>query len=178
MMDNQQGDTSVLTKFFRYNTWANLKLLDFCEGLNDAQLDSGAIGGYGTIRETLAHYISSEVYYVEQVNHRLPADPPLHNEFTNFRVLREGTVWAADELLTLALMAREDTVIRDDPPPPMYEYRLTGLIVQVITHSAEHRTQIATIITQLGLVPPNVSLWAYLRELGELRLLEDDLTAL
>jgi len=26
-------DTSVLSRFFRHNTWANLKLLDFCAGL-------------------------------------------------------------------------------------------------------------------------------------------------
>ena len=33
MSDNLQGDTSVLTKLFQHNTWANLKLLNFCESL-------------------------------------------------------------------------------------------------------------------------------------------------
>ena len=38
MPEDRQGNTSVLTRLFHHNTWANLKLLDFCEGLSDEQL--------------------------------------------------------------------------------------------------------------------------------------------
>ncbi len=38
MLANERGDTSVLTSLFGHNAWANLKLLDFCEGLSDEQL--------------------------------------------------------------------------------------------------------------------------------------------
>jgi hypothetical protein len=47
MPENERGDISVLTTLFAHNTWANLKLLGFCEGLNDTQLDATAIGCYG-----------------------------------------------------------------------------------------------------------------------------------
>ena len=40
MQANERGDTSVLTTLFEHNAWANLKLLDFCTGLSDAQLDA------------------------------------------------------------------------------------------------------------------------------------------
>lgn len=48
MPENEHGDTSVLTTLFAHNTWANLKLLDFCEKLSDAQRDATAIGGFGS----------------------------------------------------------------------------------------------------------------------------------
>ena len=64
MPDNQHGDGSVVRALFAHNTWANLKLLDFCERLNDEQLDTAAVGGYGTIRTTLSHIFRAEVGYV------------------------------------------------------------------------------------------------------------------
>jgi uncharacterized damage-inducible protein DinB len=64
MQDNEQSDTSVLATLFAHNAWANLKLLNFCEGLSDAQLDTAAIGGFGSIRSTLWHIVDGEVSYV------------------------------------------------------------------------------------------------------------------
>ena len=172
MQDQERGDTSVLTAFFAHNTWANLKLLNFCERLSDEQLDASAIGGYGTIRDTLVHIIGAEVSYVERVNGKLPAAPPPNDQFPGFAVLKDVARWAGDELLQLAVSAREDTAVRQRPPRHIYQYRLASLMVQAITHSTEHRTQIAAIITQLGMEPPDMSGWQYMEDIGELQDLE------
>ncbi len=169
MPENGSGDTSVLTTLFSHNTWANLKLLDFCEQLSDAQLDATAIGGFGSIRNTLQHIINAEVSYVERVNGKLPSQPLSGDQFAGFAVLKDAARWAGDELLKLALSARDDTTVRQRPPRQPFEYKLASLIVQAISHSIEHRTQIATIITQLGMEPPDMSGWQYMDEGGELR---------
>jgi uncharacterized damage-inducible protein DinB len=168
-MGKLEGDASVLTTLFEHNAWANLKLLDFCAGLSDQQLDSTAVGGFGSIRDTLRHIVNAEVSYVERVNGRLPPQPLAPGEFPSFAVLREAARWASDELLQLALSARIDTIVRQRPPRQIYEYKLASLIVQAITHSTEHRAQIAAIITQLGMEPPDMSGWQYMDEIGELQ---------
>ena len=61
MPDNERDNTGILTKFFEHNVWASLKLLDFCEGLSAEQLDSTAIGCFGSIRATLGHIVGAEV---------------------------------------------------------------------------------------------------------------------
>ena len=171
MGDTERGDTSVLTTLFAHNLWANLALLDFCAGLSDAQLDATTIGGFGSIRDTLQHIIGAEVGYVERVNGRLPA-VPLGDEFAGFAALKDAARWAGDELLQLALSAREDTSVRQRPPRHIFQYRLASLMVQSITHSTEHRTHIAVIITQLGLEPPDMSGWQYIESIGEIQDLE------
>lgn len=163
------GDTSVLSTFFAHNTWANLKLLDFCARLSDAQLDATAIGGYGTIRDTLVHIIRAEVSYVKRTSgkhapHRLGGD-----QFPGFAALQEVARWAGDELLQLALSARKESIVRESAQGQSCEYPLASLIVQEITHASEHRAQIATIITQLGMEPPDMSGWQYMLETGEFR---------
>jgi uncharacterized damage-inducible protein DinB len=169
MLQTEQGDTSVLTALFRHNAWANLKLLEFCEGLSDEQLDATAIGTYGSIRDTLLHIVGAEVSYVHRVNGKLPAAPPPKDQFPGFEVLKDSARWAGEELLQLALSARADTIVRQDPPRLNIQYKLTGLMVQAINHSTEHRTQVSTIITQLRLEPPEMTGWQYMDEMGELQ---------
>jgi uncharacterized damage-inducible protein DinB len=169
MPDHGQPDPSVLTVFFTHNTWANLKLLGFCEGLSDEQLDATTIGGFGSIRATLMHIIGAEVGYVERVNGRRPAETFSGDEFPGFKVLKAAARWAGDELLQLALSARSDTMVRQRPPRMLVAYKLASLIPQAITHSTEHRTHISVIITQLGMEPPDMSVWNYLDEIGEIQ---------
>jgi uncharacterized damage-inducible protein DinB len=172
MLETERDNTTVLTKLFDHNAWANLKLLDFCEALTDEQLDSTAVGGYGSIRNTLVHVIGAEVSYVARVNDNLPPRPFERDTFPGFDVLKDAARWAHEELLQLALSARPDTLVRQRPPRPQSEYKLDALMVQAITHSCEHRTQVATIITQFGMEPPDMSGWCYMEEKGELRDLE------
>lgn len=169
MLQPEQGDASVLTALFHHNTWANLKLLDFCEGLADEQLDTRAIGTYGSIRDTLLHIIGSEVSYVHCVNGKLPGEPPPRDHFPGFEVLKDSARWAGEELLQLALSARADTTVRQHPPRMSMQYKLAGLMAQAINHSTEHRTQVSTILTQIGLEPPEMSGWQYMDEIGELQ---------
>ena len=48
---------SLLVMFYEHNTWANLRLLDFCAGLSDEQLDASAPGTFGRVRDTLVHIV-------------------------------------------------------------------------------------------------------------------------
>jgi uncharacterized damage-inducible protein DinB len=169
MGEHEGGDPSVLTTLFAHNTWANLKLLDFCERLSDQQLDTTAIGGFGSIRDTLRHIVGAEVSYVERVNGKLPAAPIAPDQFPGVAVLKDAVRWAGDELLQLALSARKNTSVRQRPPRQLFEYKLASLLVQAITHSTEHRAQISAIITQLGMEPPDMSGWQYMEEIGELQ---------
>src|SRR6476659_9860003 len=137
MLETERGDTSVLATLFAHNAWANLKLLDFCERLSDAQLDATAIGCFGSIRDTLVHIVGAEVSYVERVNGRLPPQPLSRDQFPGFELLKDAARWASDELLPLAVSAREDTSVRQRPPRMLIEYRLASLMVQAITHSTE-----------------------------------------
>ena len=146
---------------------SNLKLLDFCEALSDEQLDTSATGTYGPIRDTLHHLVGAEVGYVRRVNGKLPAEPPRRDRFPGFEVLKQAARWSGEELLQLALSARADTIVQEREQNLIAQYSLASLIMQAINHSTEHRTQVSTIITQLGLEPPDMTGWQYMVETGE-----------
>jgi len=165
----EQPGASVLVALFQQNAWASLKLLDFCAGLSDEQLDSTAVGTYGSIRDTLLHLIYAEVSYVERVNGKTPPNLTPEKQFSGFEVLGDAVRWTGLELQQLALSARTDTLVTETFPEGTEEYKLTDLLVQAVTHSVEHRTQVSTTITHLGLEPPDLSGWQWMDERGEIK---------
>ena len=171
MPQTEQADSSVLAVLFQHNTWANLKLLDFCSTLSDEQLEATAPGTYGSVRDTLHHLVGAEVSYVNRVNGKLPPEPVARDRFPGFEVLKRSARWTGDELLQLALSARADTIVREEEVQQqvklVVQYKLASLMMQAINHATEHRTQVSTIITQLGLEPPDMSGWQYMVEMGE-----------
>jgi uncharacterized damage-inducible protein DinB len=167
MQDTEHRDPSVLTTIFAHNVWANLKLLDFCEKLSDEQLDTAAIGCFGSIRNTLVHIVGAEVSYVVRVNGKLPPQPFTRGEFPGFAVLKDVAVWTNEELLQLGLSTREDTMVRESGKGWSAEYRLASLIMQTINHATEHRAQVSAIITQMDMEPPDMSGWQYIVDIGE-----------
>jgi uncharacterized damage-inducible protein DinB len=72
--------------------------------------------------------------------------------------------------LELVLATRADSMVRESEGDESVEYSLASLMAQVINHATEHRAHIATIITQLGMEPPNMDLWTYMEETGEFRI--------
>ena len=163
-----QPGTSVLVALFQHNAWASLKLLDFCARLSDEQLNATAAGTFGSIRDTLVHLIKGEISYVERVNGKLPENPPAWDPFPGFEVLAHTVRWTGDEMLKLALSAHAYTLVTESYPEGTEQYKLTDLMVQAVTHSTEHRTQVATILTQLGMEPPDMSGWRWMDEKGEI----------
>ena len=124
--------TTGLSDFYKHNLWANLRLLDACAQRSDEQLDATMGGTFGSIRETLMHLFSSEEGYARHVTGKIP-NPPL-KEFTTFP--------GFDELQRRAKMSGE-------------------LLIEAINHGTDHRSQIATLLSQQGIEPPSLDAWDY-----------------
>src|SRR3979490_3220072 len=99
-----------LVEMFRYKTWATLRLIEYCEGLPDEDLDATIPGTYGTIRETLRHLVDAEEGYYsiltrgrfrtrQEAEAFVPPDPlpdgPVPLEELAERIRRLGPGWEA-----------------------------------------------------------------------------------
>ena len=48
-----------------------------------------------------------------------------------------------------------------DDPPGIWRMPVSLFLLQVINHATEHRSQVATILTRLGVEPPEMDGWTY-----------------
>ena len=153
---------SALEDAFAHNTWANLRLIDACAGLSAEQLKTNVPGTYGTIIGTFRHTIGAESWY----RFRLLGDayPPISQEdedradLAQLRVLAAeiGESWGA----ALDRDADEPIVVRRDDGSETHA-PVGVRLAQVLHHGTDHRSQICTALTQLGIEPPEIDVWAY-----------------
>lgn len=164
----------LITDLYRQNEWANLRLIDACRSLTDAQLDASAPGAFGSIRETLMHLVGAEAGNVR----RLGTAPARE-------IRSRGAVWPGSDALDAVVRSSADGLIErartvggsvvavEEAPGRRFEIEANVLLVQVINHSTEHRSQVCTILTSLGAMPSTddpgqtiVDAWAWSDALG------------
>lgn len=154
--------SETLTELFKYNVWATQRLFDACDGLSDAQLDATVAGTFGTIRNTLMHIAGAQ----ERVAAALAEAEPLsttieRGPFPGIAALRDAARKSGEPLIVLAAQAQPGATVTTSWRDEDYTLPVWMLLLQAITHAAEHRTQVAAILTHLGIEPPGMDGWTY-----------------
>ncbi|HCO03748.1 MAG TPA: damage-inducible protein DinB [Actinobacteria bacterium] len=153
----------VLVEFFRHNTMMNRRLMEACRQLPPEQLGATATGTYGSIGATLVHIANSQESYAARLldterPERLPEDP-----FPGFDALAERFAHGDAQLEEAATQAGQDRKVRvtGDDPPGTWLMPVSLFLLQAVNHATEHRSQVATILTELGVEPPEMDGWTY-----------------
>lgn len=157
--------TDTLTTLFNHNLWANLRLFEQCTALTTKQLDATISGTYGSIHDTLEHIVSAEQSYFSRIStgQRLqqPEDaPPL-----TMAEMLESVCATGSGFIEWASKVQAVDTVQIDWDGTLREVPKTIILTQVINHATEHRAQIMTILTQLGIEPPDLDSWTYFDEL-------------
>ena len=152
--------TTGLADFFQYNLWANLRLLDACTHLSDAQLDATTKGTFGSVRETLMHLFAGEEGYVRGITGTSPT-PQLKalTTFPGFDELRRRAERSGKELIAIAEQGELSQILHLDEGT--YEVPVIVVLIQAINHAIDHRSQIATVLSQQDIEPPHLDGWSY-----------------
>ena len=155
--------TTGLPEFFKYNLWANLRLLDECAPLSDEQLDFSIVGTQGSVRQTLMHLFTSEEGYARTLTGENPM-PPLERftEFPGFDELRRRAALSGEKLIKFAEQPADlHEILHLDGGT--YDAPRVIVVIQAINHGIDHRSQIATLLSQQGITLPDNFLdsWAY-----------------
>jgi uncharacterized damage-inducible protein DinB len=156
-------DMDLLLEFFKHNTMMNERLLETCRGLSDEQLGATTDGTYGSVGATLVHVANSQESYASRLldterPERLPEDP-----FPGLDVVRARFDHGNAQLEEAAARAATDRTVQvtGDDPPGTWTMPVSLFLLQAVNHGTEHRSQVATILTQLGIEPPGMDGWAY-----------------
>lgn len=153
--------TDSLTTLFNHHLWANLLLLEQCAELTNEQLDASVSGTFGSIRDTLEHIVTAEQSYLSRIStgqpYRRPEDaPPL-----TIAEMTELARTTGSGLIEWAPKVQAEDIVQLNWEGTPREVPKTIILTQVINHATEHRAQIMTIMTQLGIQPPDLDSWTY-----------------
>ncbi len=141
-----------------YHSWANKGLIEILRTLPPETLDKTAEGVYGSVRETFAHMLSSELSYQRRLASFPPAAVRVIPECPDLDLLQQIAAESAVNLATLVISLPE----RGTRVQTSDVLRAAGTILtQLIMHGCEHRTHVTTILGAHGIEPPEIDSWAY-----------------
>jgi uncharacterized damage-inducible protein DinB len=148
-----------LVKLFEHNNWANLRILEACAALSDEQLDAEPQSATkGTIRRTVVHLVGSQYSYLRTLT--LPLEERLDAFTVDFAELKESVLKSGKGLLAIS-RGEQQPLKSQLQTRDGYYVEPWVLMVQIINHATEHREQICSMLSALGITPPDLTGWGY-----------------
>ena len=157
---------SVLEDAFAHHVWATLRLVDTCLPLSPEQLATPVEGTYGSILETVRHLVGADASYLFSITGgRTPLIDEDHMALPELRAAMEGhgPAWSgllAQDIDPDAIVVRH----RDDGSETHASIAIR--LAQALHHGTDHRSQICTVLTTLGVEPPGIDLWDFADQHG------------
>lgn len=153
---------TTLAELIRYNNWANQQVLATCEQLSEEQLESTLPGSYGTIRETLAHIIRAEAFYVRILTGQRPLPPFQWDDKPGLAEMKAYAVQVGEALVEAIAQPGPNDLVYEEENGEKFQYQAVVVFIQIINHGVEHRTNITTILSAGQQTAPEVDGWGYL----------------
>jgi uncharacterized damage-inducible protein DinB len=154
--------TSLLSDAFRHHIWATERVLEACASLATGQLEMPVPGTYGSIIDTLRHIVQADSFYLTIFTdgrvERIDNEAELGVDELRSRFSAYGPEYEA--LLAGDPDPDDDVVERGDDGSEFHS-KMGLRLAQVVHHGSDHRSQICTALTGLGVTPPDIDLWAY-----------------
>ncbi|MBA2381876.1 MAG: DinB family protein [Chloroflexi bacterium] len=166
--------TSPLSDAFAHHVWATTRQLDACATLDESQLATTVPGTYGSILDTLRHIVDGDVFYLDILRGGTPE--PFDKDASDIPTLR--SVMEAHRAAWEEILVRYQAT---DPTTDIVEYEDNGYethaplgirLGQVLYHGTDHRSQVNTALTSLGIEPPAIEGWDIAREDGRMSTIE------
>jgi uncharacterized damage-inducible protein DinB len=152
---------SLLKDAFAHHVWATRRLLDSCVPLSPEQLGTPVPGTYGSILDTQRHLVGADCSYLSVTSgDRTVLIDEDRSGLPELRAAmeRNGAAWSrllAEDLDPDAVLERH----RDDGSET--HAPLSIRLAQALHHGTDHRSQICTALTTLGVEPPFIDVWDF-----------------
>jgi uncharacterized damage-inducible protein DinB len=157
----------ILT-LYRYNAWANARILNAASQATAEQFLAPASFSHGGLRTTLVHTLSAEWIWRQRWEGYSPTEPLNFENFPTFEALRGR--WQEEEKALLAFVENADeetldkTIHYNTTSGKPYENILWHLMLHLVNHGTQHRSEAAAMLTGFGHSPGDLDLILYLRE--------------
>lgn len=146
---------------FGYTAWANVRILDAAARVPAEEFTQAALGPC-RLHDTLRHILQAEMFWrsewqgVEDASERLPA------LFPSVGALRAQ--WAAEtQALDAFLQTLSDEDLRRPMAAPSSPPETLGQqLLHLVLHGAQHRSEVALLLTDLGQSPGWLDFLPYL----------------
>ncbi len=149
---------SPMLQELEYDRWANHLILEAAAQLDAGQFTRSLGSSFASIRDTLIHMAWAEWLWLERWQGHSPKENADPADFSTLQSVR--AYWAGIEARQVRFLESLSDgyelrrVRYTNFQGVEWEYTLGQMVHHLAVHSAYHRGQVATLLRQLGFVPP------------------------
>jgi len=160
----------LIKTLYAYNSWAAARLLDSLEQLSPAELTAPGCSGHGSLRDTLAHFMATQLGWVSWFDGSLTMSQAYAVRIsgdTMDTIAKARERWtpidkqATDLVNGLSEAKLKDTWSWTIPAGGSDSLPLWRLLLHVANHGAHTRAQIVAGIRRAGHDAPNIDFLNY-----------------
>ena len=163
-------DLATVGALYRYNSWANERVLDAVSRLTQADFTGDLKSSHGSIRDTLTHIVWGEWLWLQRWNGVSPTIVFSPADFPTVDSLRARFQSVAGERSAFLGRLRADGLLRvteyRNVKGEVWRYPMWQQLHHVVNHSTYHRGQVATLLRQLRATSPATDFLVYFDEGG------------
>jgi uncharacterized damage-inducible protein DinB len=158
-----------LVTLFKYNDWANRRILAAAARLTPEQFLAETSLSWGSVRDVLVHTLGAEWIWRMRLQHG--AAPTALLSPADFPTLEALTARWEEEQARLAEYV--GGLLEDEVNRPVlyrstqgqpYEAVLWQILAHVVNHGTQHRAEVAHVLTSYGCSPGDIDLIVFVRE--------------
>ncbi len=161
-------NTKDIQLLYRYNSWANARILTAASNVTQEQFVAPAEHPHNDLRHALTHTLFAEWLWRNRWMGQSQPVSFLSEDFPTFKALRSR--WTEEEKVLNDFVAS----LSDEKLNSTFQYKTTKgkafenilwqVMVHVVNHGTQHRSETAAILTELGHSPGDIDLIVFLRE--------------
>lgn len=161
-------NTQAIQLLYKYNSWANARILDAASMVTEEQFLAAASHPHGGLRSTLTHILFAEWIWRKRWLDESPSARFKPEDFPNIASLRAR--WLQEEVALMRFTgSRTDEQLQrpfqyTSTEGVMYENILWEAMAHVVNHGTQHRSEAAAMLTEFGHSPGDIDLILFLRK--------------
>ncbi len=159
---------AAIHSLFDYNYWVNQRILEAAEGLSPEQFTSAADVSHGSLRGTLVHALGAEWGWRERCQGNSPRTLLSEDDFPDLESLARRSYEEEKAMCSyLAGLTDDDLscIIRyNRTGDAWFETPLWQILLHVINHGTQSRSEAAVLLTQFGHSPGDLDYMIFLRQ--------------
>ena len=153
---------------FKYNQWANRRILNAAASLTGEQFLTSASYPHGGLPGTLTHILFAEWIWRRRWEGESPATGMKPEDFPNFEALRKYWLGEESKLMDFVNSCAEGQLDKNlkykSTKGIVFEDILWHMMAHVVNHGTQHRSETAAMPTELGHSPGDMDMILFLWE--------------
>ena len=159
---------AAIHSLFDYNYWVNERILETAAGLSPEQFTAPGPVSHGSLRDTLYHTMGAEWAWRLRCQGSSPQKMLSLDDFPDLESLKRRWDEEEDAMRAyLSGLADDDlvsTVKYTNPQGEQFERPLWQILLHVINHGTQSRSEAAVLLTQFGHSPGDLDYMIFLRD--------------